>query len=199
MVEMSRPIRLVPDQKSSGSASFMSAKTAHQIDAEAADWAGGVDRGPLTAGQEQAFQAWLSEDVRCMGAFGRMRALALSTERAKALGPGFDPGDFAPILSYGHSRRVLLRAGGATAATALVGTIAAWKLLRPGSRFRTGKGEMKVVALKDGSVVTLNTASEIVVNYSEGLRSVELVRGEALFDVAKNKARRSEERRGGNE
>ena len=167
----------------------MSAKTAHQIDAEAADWAARVDRGPLTAGQEQAFQAWLSEDVRCMGAFGRMRALALSTERAKALGPGFDPGDFAPILSYGHSRRVLLRAGGATAATALVGTIAAWKLLRPGSRFRTGKGEMKVVALKDGSVVTLNTASEIVVNYSEGLRSVELVRGEALFDVAKNKAR----------
>src|SRR5471032_114403 len=83
MVEMSRPIRLVPDQKSSGSASFMSAKTAHQIDAEAADWAGGVDRGPLTAGQEQAFQAWLSEDVRGMGAFGRMRALALSTERAR--------------------------------------------------------------------------------------------------------------------
>jgi transmembrane sensor len=167
----------------------MSAKTASQIDAEAADWAARVDRGSLTAGQEQAFQAWLSEDVRCMGAFGRMRALALSTERAKALGPGFDPGDFAPVLSTGHSRRVLLRAGGAIAATALVGTIAAWKLLRPGSRFGTGKGEMKVVALKDGSVVTLNTASEIVVNYSEKLRSVELIHGEALFDVAKNKAR----------
>lgn len=167
----------------------MSAKTAHQIDAEAADWAARIDRGPLTAGQEQAFQAWLSEDVRCMGAFGRMRALALSTERAKALGPGFDPGDFAPILSYGHSRRVLLRAGGAIAATALVGTIAAWRLLPAGSRFRTGKGEMKVVALKDGSVVTLNTASEILVNYSEKLRSVELVHGEVLFDVAKNKAR----------
>jgi transmembrane sensor len=121
----------------------MSAKTASQIDAEAADWAARVDRGSLTAGQEQAFQAWLSEDVRCMGAFGRMRALALSTERAKALG----------------------------------------------SRFGTGKGEMKVVALKDGSVVTLNTASEIVVNYSEKLRSVELIHGEALFDVAKNKAR----------
>jgi transmembrane sensor len=166
----------------------MSAKTAHQIDAEAADWAARIDRGPLTAGQEQAFQAWLSEDVRGMGAFGRMRALALSTERAKALGPGFDPNDFAPILSYGYPRRVLLRAGGAIAATALVGTIAAWKLLRPGSRFQTGKGDMKVVALKDGSVVTLNTASEIVVNYSEKLRSVELVHGEVLFDVAKNKA-----------
>ena len=70
MAEMSRSIRLVPDQKSSGPAGFMSAKTAHQIDAEAADWAAHIDRGPLTAGQEQAFQDWLSEDVRCMGAFG---------------------------------------------------------------------------------------------------------------------------------
>jgi transmembrane sensor len=164
----------------------MSVKTAHEIDAEAADWAARIDRGPLTAGQEQVFQAWLAEDVRCMGAFGRMRALALLTERAKALGPGFDPNDFAPLHS--HSRRVLLQAG-AIAATALVATVAGWQLLRPGARFRTGKGETKVVALKDGSVVTLNTASEILVNYSEKLRSVELVQGEALFDVAKNKAR----------
>lgn len=165
----------------------MSAKTAHQIDAEAADWAARIDHGPLTAGQERAFQAWLCEDVRCMGAFGRMRALALFSERAKALGPGFDPGDFASTLS--QSRRMLLRTGGAIAATLLVGTIAGWKLWRPGARFRTGKGEMKVVALKDGSVVTLNTDSEIVVNYSEKLRAVELVRGEALFDVAKNRAK----------
>jgi transmembrane sensor len=164
----------------------MSAKTAHEIDAEAADWAARIDRGPLAAGQEQAFQAWLAEDVRCMGAFGRVRALALLTERAKALGPGFDPSHFAPI--HFQSRRVMLQAG-AIAATALVATVAGWQLLRPGARFRTGKGETKVVALKDGSVVTLNTASEILVNYSEGLRSVELVQGEALFDVAKNKAR----------
>jgi transmembrane sensor len=164
----------------------MSVKTAHEIDAEAADWAARIDRGPLTAGQEQVFQAWLAEDVRCMGAFGRMRALALLTERAKALGPGFDPSDFAPVHS--QSRRVLLQAG-AIAATALVAAGAGWQFLRPGSRFRTGKGETKVVALKDGSVVTLNTASEILVNYSASLRSVELVQGEALFDVAKNKAR----------
>jgi transmembrane sensor len=163
----------------------MSVKTAHEIDAEAADWVARIDRSPLTAGQEQAFQVWLAQDVRCMGAFGRMRALVLLTERAKALGSGFDPSDFAPVHS--QSRRVLLQAG-AIAATALVATAAGWQFLRSGSRFRTGKGETKVVALKDGSVVTLNTASEILVNYSEGLRSVELVQGEALFDVAKNKA-----------
>jgi transmembrane sensor len=164
----------------------MSAKTAHQIDAEAADWAARLDRGPLPPGQEAAFHGWLHQDARCMGAFGRMRALALTTERARALGPDFDPATFVPASP---SRRTILQVGGAIAATALIGVATTWEVLRHRGRFSTGKGETKVVALKDGSVVTLNTASEIWVNYSDELRSVELIRGEALFDVAKNKAR----------
>jgi transmembrane sensor len=79
--------------------------------------------------------------------------------------------------------------GGALAATALLGLGGAWQLEHLRGRFSTGKGETKVVALKDGSVVTLNTASEIRVTYSDTLRGVELVQGEALFDVAKNKSR----------
>jgi transmembrane sensor len=163
----------------------MSRKTAREIDAEAADWTACADRGPLSAEQEQAFQAWAAQDARCLGAFGRMRALALSTERARALGPDFNPADFAPS----RSRRDVLRVGSAIAATALVGAIGGWQLLSRQGRFRTGKGEVKVVALQDGSVVTLTTASEIRVRFSDRLRSVELVRGEALFDVAKNRAR----------
>jgi transmembrane sensor len=166
----------------------MSAKTAHQIDAEAADWAARLDRESLPPEQEAALHNWLHQDVRCMGAFGRMRALALTTERARALGPDFDPAAFVPSSSI-PSRRTLLQMGGAIAATALIGVAATWQVLRHRGRFSTGKGETKVVALKDGSVVTLNTASEILVNYSDDLRSVELIHGEALFDVAKNKAR----------
>jgi transmembrane sensor len=163
----------------------MTRKIAHQIDTEAADWAARIDRGPLSPEQQTAFHAWLHEDVRCVGAFGRLRALALTTERARALGPDFDPAAFVPP----QSRRRVLQAGGAIAAIALVGAGGAWQMLRHRGRFSTGKGETKVVALKDGSVVTLNTASEILVNYSDELRSVELIHGEALFDVAKNKAR----------
>jgi transmembrane sensor len=168
----------------------MSAKTAHQIDAEAANWAARIDRGPLAPGEEQSFQTWLHGDMRAMGAYGRMRALALTTERARALGPDFDPADFVPTPSfYVPSRRTLLQAGGALAAALLVGVAGTWEVLRHRGRFSTAKGETKVVALKDGSVVTLNTASEIVVNFSDSLRSVELIQGEALFDVAKNRAR----------
>jgi len=167
----------------------MSQKTAHQIDAEAAGWAARIDRAPLAGEEEQQFHTWLAEDVRCVGAYARMRALALTTERARALGPDFDPAAFGAASVSRFPRRRLLQAGGAIAATALIGVGAAWQMLRQRGRFTTGKGETKVVALKDGSVVTLNTSSEIQVSYSDDLRSVELIRGEALFDVAKNKAR----------
>jgi len=165
----------------------MSEKTAHQIDAEAADWAARLDRGLLSAEQEAQFRAWLQGDVRCMGAFGRIRALALSSERARALGPDFDPAAFEPAPAV--PRRRMLQIGGAIAACAVVSAGGAWHVLRVHGRFATGKGETKVVALKDGSVLTLNTNSEVLVRYSDELRSVELIRGEALFDVAKNSAR----------
>ena len=166
------------------------AKTAHQIDAEAADWAARLDRGLLSAEHEAALQAWLDGDARALGAFARMRALALSSERARALGPDFDPASFKPTAdSKNIPRRRIIQTGGAIAAAALICAGGALKFLRRPGRFITGKGETKVVALQDGSVVTLNTASEIQVSYSDAVRAVELVHGEALFDVAKNKAR----------
>jgi transmembrane sensor len=165
----------------------MPAKTAKEIDAEAADWAARADRGRLSPAEQQLLDGWLDSDVRCLGAYGRMRALALTTERARALGPDFNPADFT--AARGPTRRRTLLAGGAIAASLLIGISGTWLGLRRRGRFATAKGETKVVALKDGSVVTLNTASEILVHYSDALRSVELVRGEALFEVAKNKAR----------
>jgi transmembrane sensor len=50
-------------------------------------------------------------------------------------------------------------------------------------------GELRSIGLSDGSIVTLNTQSEIAIRYSKLVRSVELVRGEALFQVAKNAKR----------
>jgi transmembrane sensor len=164
-------------------------RTAHQIDAEAAQWAARMDRASLEPEQEEQFHAWLNADARCMGAYGRMRAIVLTSERARALGPDFDPTAFTTDSALAIPRRRLLQWGGAIAAAAVIGIGGTWQALRVRGRFSTGKGETKVVALKDGSVVTLNTASEIQVSYSDALRGVELVQGEALFDVAKNKTR----------
>jgi transmembrane sensor len=165
----------------------MAKKTAHQIDAEATGWAARIDRGHLEPVEEQAFQAWMHADMRSAGAYARVRALALASERARALGPDFDPAAFSPAPFWG--RRTMLKIGGAIAASALVALGGTWEVLRHRGRFATDKGETRVVALEDGSVVTLNTASEIQVNFSDTARAVELIGGEALFDVARNKAR----------
>jgi transmembrane sensor len=51
-------------------------------------------------------------------------------------------------------------------------------------KYGTGVGEQRTVKLSDGSIVTLNTRSEIRVRFEKSQRSVELISGEALFDVA---------------
>src|SRR3546814_10959773 len=58
-----------------------------------------------------------------------------------------------------------------------------------GDAFNTAVGERRDVALADGSVLRLNTASRVEVVLSKRARVVRLLRGEALFDVAHDPAR----------
>ncbi|MDE0178429.1 MAG: FecR domain-containing protein [Gammaproteobacteria bacterium] len=48
----------------------------------------------------------------------------------------------------------------------------------------TRVGEQRTIELDDGSVVTLNTAGQLVVDYSGPIRRILLERGEAYFEVA---------------
>ena len=50
--------------------------------------------------------------------------------------------------------------------------------------FRTGIGERAAIDLPDGSIVTLDTDSEIKIAYSPQARSIYLISGQALFEVA---------------
>ena len=50
----------------------------------------------------------------------------------------------------------------------------------------TRVGEQQTIDLADGSVVTLNTAGQLVVDYSGTARRILLERGEAYFDVARD-------------
>ncbi|MEI8570426.1 FecR family protein [Methylomonas sp. LW13] len=55
--------------------------------------------------------------------------------------------------------------------------------------YTTGKGEQRSVTLADGSRVMLNTATALAIHFDAGTRRVELLAGEAFFDVAKNPQR----------
>ncbi|MBD9357065.1 FecR domain-containing protein [Methylomonas sp. EbA] len=52
--------------------------------------------------------------------------------------------------------------------------------------YSTGKGEQRSVTLADGSRVMLNTGTALAIHFDAGLRRVELLAGEAFFEVAKN-------------
>jgi transmembrane sensor len=163
-------------------------ETAQEIDEAAAHWAARLDRAALSAEEERAFEAWLAGDVRRVGAFAKARAVALHTERARALGPQFDAAAFAPQMATPHARRGTAFGAIAAVLVAFVVTGVIWS--QAGAQvYATRIGQVQVAPLEDGSVVTLNTASEIEVNYSKARREIELVSGEALFDVAKNAER----------
>ncbi|QSB45822.1 FecR domain-containing protein [Tsuneonella flava] len=59
----------------------------------------------------------------------------------------------------------------------------------PGHTYTAGRGQRSIIALSDGSEVTLAPESTITVHYTEKQRLIRLIDGEALFRVAHNKAR----------
>jgi transmembrane sensor len=174
----------------------MSRLKSREVDRQAAEWAAKLDSGPLRPDEQAALDAWLGADTRHLGAFAKARAVLAFTDRAKAFGPEFDPASFEPVMQADSSsiswlsRRRFALAGGiaATAGAMFVVIPPVWRALRARS-YETRIGETRIVPLDDGSVVTLNTDSKIEVGYTDERRGITLVKGEALFDVAKNKLR----------
>jgi transmembrane sensor len=72
---------------------------------------------------------------------------------------------------------------------AVVGFIAVLNFQPQGDIYVAGTGQYLAVTLADGSVVELNTNSEISVSLNEDSREIELIKGEVFFTVAKDKDR----------
>ncbi len=88
------------------------------------------------------------------------------------------------------SRRSPRRFGAAIAACAVfaVAALFAFQSLVPG-RYSTGVGEQRTIKLEDGSTIALNTDTAVRVELTDRMRRVSLLRGEALFNVAKDPTR----------
>lgn len=160
----------------------------NDIDRQAAEWASKADGGFLAADDRAALERWLAADVRHVGAYTKASAVLVQVERMRATGAQADY--VLPRIAFIPSRRQMVLGGALAAGLAAVALTAnlGWTYLQQQS-FATELGESRVVALEDGSVVTLNTGTKIIVRYSHDHRNVALIRGEALFDVAKNAAR----------
>jgi transmembrane sensor len=87
------------------------------------------------------------------------------------------------------TRRMLL-GGVAAGVLAIAAGVAPWVASRFGSEiYATGVGEQRRIVLEDGSVVELNTHSRVRVRLTDAARDLQLLDGEAFFDVAHDAAR----------
>jgi transmembrane sensor len=86
------------------------------------------------------------------------------------------------------SKIIRSRAAIAAALALVVGVAMIWHFSGT-QRFQTAFGEQRSVVLSDGSVVTLNTSSAIEVHMAKNRRTVDLLSGEALFEVEHDPAR----------
>jgi transmembrane sensor len=78
---------------------------------------------------------------------------------------------------------------GIAAAVLILASAAMLYLLLQRGVYSTGLGEDRTVTLEDASRIELNARTRLRVRYSGGLREVELLEGQALFQVAKDAAR----------
>ena len=94
-----------------------------------------------------------------------------------------------------HARRTRQHLGLGLAAGLLLAIGTSLALFSPWTddshldKYFTRIGEQRTIELADGSLVTLNTAGQLVVDYSGQTRRILLGRGEAFFEVAEDRER----------
>jgi transmembrane sensor len=181
---------------------------AEQFEESAGEWAVRVAEGGLSEQEKAAFQSWYAANARHREAFSRLSqlwqhcdALAELTDhaasditRASRAGGGSREGG---ALGYLSGRRALLAASLAAIALLVAGTLedkaivlqfpvasAAYE-----TSVATALGERRTLTLPDGSLVELNTASQVAVRYSASARVVRLTQGEAHFTVTSDPQR----------
>lgn len=182
-------------------------ETAQAISDRAAEWVARIDREGGDAGVRAELEAWLAGDERRRGAWFRAQAAWRMLDRASVLGAGQAPSEEAvleapqtsgedeiasPAADRGRGllrRRVLWGAGAAIAASLAAGLVLPGILQPPSQRIETALGEIRRVPLEDGSLAAVNTQTALEVTLTPELREVELARGEAWFQVAKDRTR----------
>ncbi|HYG27219.1 MAG TPA: FecR domain-containing protein, partial [Caulobacteraceae bacterium] len=163
----------------------------------AAVWRMRIGSADWSVEDERVFEAWLAEDDLHRRAFERsgqvwdlvdsqaatpdimvIRRDAL--HRAQRTARGRLAGWSRPTAT----RRVAI-------AAAVAGCIAlgGLGLLPRGDVYRTGLNERRVVLLSDGSKLSLDAQTRVIVNYSDDARRLTLANGQARFDVAHDVSR----------
>jgi transmembrane sensor len=143
---------------------------------DAAYWVARMDRGEWNQQDEAALARWLGEDAARHAQLLQTQALWMSLDRQEAQ---------SAQLPLWQRRGVL--AAAASLGALMVG--GAWRFWPRQQDYNTKIGEIRRVPLNDGSVVMINSGSELAVRMGQSEREVQLTQGEAWFAVAKDPSR----------
>jgi transmembrane sensor len=157
----------------------MTQEPANAIDEKAIAFVARLDKEPQNEDARAELDTWLEEDTRHQGAYLKAQAVFDHLDRLAII-----PATRFERASPNPSRRRLLIGGTAAALAASAAGIALWLPNR--HLIATPVGEIRRVPLNDGSIVTVNTNSELAVNLKANLRQLTLDKGEVWFDVAKD-------------
>ena len=134
---------------------------------------------PLAADKREAISGPMVEADHAPGAVTHSDENAAATEPAAEAKP----------RSWKSSSWLI----GIAAAASILAVVLSWPGIIKGGgvvqRYQTQTGVQRTIPLADGSVMHLNTQSNVRVEFSEETRDIYLEEGQAMFDVAHNAAR----------
>lgn len=190
---------------------------AEQIEQCAADWFEKRLSGQWSEVDERALQTWLTASPAHEIQYLRIESAWQHLARLKAVGAGVPADQIPPRHSWGDVRffrgttplppsiptatpssvqKPLKTAAGARSlfavAAALVAAVGGAYLYQTYAgidQYATPVGGLQNLSLQDGSHITLNTDTRLRASVGAHERRVELIRGEAFFDVAKDAQR----------
>lgn len=166
-------------------------KSSASVSRQARDWVVRLASGEMSSKEKDQFQSWLNRHPDHRAAFEReqqfwqqldpLRAAFAATPlpQENCTNAGFAP-------RFRRQRAIGWGLGIAAAVCCLIVALGGDLRLLFLADHRTAVGEQARVPLPDGSTVLLNTDSAITVRYAAGERRIQLLSGEALFEVEPN-------------
>ena len=165
---------------------------APEVAAEAAVWIARLHGPSRTPQMEQEFRAWQAGSLERREAFERCTDVWQDVARIgvvaayQAVAAGRAESERSSSSRRGAARR--WGVAGAVVVTVAVDLVVALNWFGEAT-YNTSIGEQRLVVLQDGSRVLLNTDTEVRVDLGSTQRTVEVGRGEAFFEVAKDARR----------
>ena len=163
------------------------------IEAEAASWIIVLGREKINEADLSEFKYWLNQSERHRSAFNELTDLWDNLNILKELDDIAESVSTLPDLQpvFWQHRSFIALAASIFICFIISGTLY-WQHLTEFDQqalFVTAVGEQRTVVLSDGSTIQLNTNSQLEIDFSQDKRILRLVKGEAYFNVAKNKHR----------